>query len=53
MKAAAEIPLETIRTCIEQWPERLRRCIEKEREGGILSKIDMVRIVIMYTLQIY
>lgn len=32
VKAAAEIPLETIRTCIEQWPERLRRCIEKE--GG-------------------
>jgi len=28
----AEIPLETIRTCIEQWPERLRCCIEKE--GG-------------------
>ncbi|KAF0721301.1 Uncharacterized protein FWK35_00023996, partial [Aphis craccivora] len=32
VKAAAEIPLETIRTCIEQWPERLRRCIEKEGE---------------------
>ncbi|VVC24759.1 Hypothetical protein CINCED_3A000239 [Cinara cedri] len=31
VKAAAEISLETIRTCIEQWPERLRRCIENER----------------------
>jgi len=32
VKAAAEIPLETIRTCIEQWSKRLCRCIENK--GG-------------------
>jgi len=30
--AAAEIPLEIIRTCIDQWSERLHCCIENE--GG-------------------
>jgi len=30
------IPLETIRTCIEQWPERLRQCIKNEEGGGNL-----------------
>jgi len=32
MKAAAEIPLETVRAVTAEWPERLKACIEAE--GG-------------------
>lgn len=28
VKVVAEIPLQKIRTCIKQWPERLCRCIK-------------------------
>jgi len=28
MKPAAEIPLETVRAAIAEWPERLKACIE-------------------------
>jgi len=31
-KTAAEIPLETERAAIEEWPERLKACVEVE--GG-------------------
>jgi hypothetical protein len=31
-KAAAEIPLETVRAAIAEWPERLKACVEVE--GG-------------------
>jgi hypothetical protein len=30
VKAAAEIPLETVRAAIAEWPERLKACIEAE-----------------------
>jgi hypothetical protein len=30
MKAAAEIPLETVRAAIAEWPERLKACVEAE-----------------------
>jgi len=32
VKAAAEIPVETVRTAIAEWPERLKACVEPE--GG-------------------
>jgi len=32
VKAAAEIPLETVRAVITEWPEHLKACIEAE--GG-------------------
>jgi hypothetical protein len=32
VKAAAEIPLETVRAAIAEWPERLKSCVEVE--GG-------------------
>jgi len=32
MKAAAEIPLETVHAAIAEWPEHLKACIEAE--GG-------------------
>jgi inhibitor of nuclear factor kappa-B kinase subunit alpha len=32
VKAAAEIPLETVRTAIAEWPEHLKACVEAE--GG-------------------
>jgi hypothetical protein len=32
VKAAAEIPLETVRAAIAEWPERLKVCVEAE--GG-------------------
>jgi len=32
VKAAAEIPLETVRAAITEWPERLKACVEAE--GG-------------------
>ena len=31
MKAAAEIPLETVRAAIAEWPERLKACVEAGR----------------------
>jgi len=30
VKAAAEIPLETVRAAIAEWQERLKACIEAE-----------------------
>ena len=30
VEAASKIPIEKVRTCIEQWPERMRQCIENE-----------------------
>jgi hypothetical protein len=30
VKAATEIPLETVRAAIAEWPERLRACVEAE-----------------------
>jgi hypothetical protein len=30
VKAAAEIPLETVRAAIAEWPERLKACVEAE-----------------------
>jgi hypothetical protein len=32
VKEAAEIPLETVRAAIAEWPERLKACVEAE--GG-------------------
>jgi hypothetical protein len=32
VKAAAEIPLQTVRAAIAEWPERLKACVEAE--GG-------------------
>jgi hypothetical protein len=32
VKAAAEIPLETVRAAIAEWPARLKACVEAE--GG-------------------
>jgi len=32
VKAAAEIPLQTMRAAIAEWPERLKACVEEE--GG-------------------
>jgi hypothetical protein len=32
VKAAAEIPLETVSAAIAKWPERLKACVEAE--GG-------------------
>jgi len=32
VKAAAEIPLQTVRAAIEEWPESLKACVEAE--GG-------------------
>jgi len=32
VKAAAEVPLETVRAAIAEWPERLKACVEAE--GG-------------------
>jgi len=32
VKAAAEIPLETVRAAIAEWPERLKACVGAE--GG-------------------
>jgi len=32
MKAAAEIPLETVRAAIAEWPEHLKACVEAK--GG-------------------
>jgi len=32
LKAAGEIPLETVRTAIAEWPERLKACVDAE--GG-------------------
>jgi hypothetical protein len=32
VKAAAEIPLETVHAAIAEWPERLKACVEAE--GG-------------------
>jgi hypothetical protein len=32
VKAATEIPLETLRATIAEWPERLKACVEAE--GG-------------------
>jgi len=37
VKAAAEIPRETMHTTIPKWPERLKACVEAE--GGHLSGI--------------
>jgi hypothetical protein len=30
VKAAAEIPLQTVRAAIAMWPERLKACVEAE-----------------------
>ena len=30
VKAAAEIPLETVRAAIAEWPERLKACVEAQ-----------------------
>jgi hypothetical protein len=30
MKAAAEIPLETVRAAIAEWPEHLTACVEAQ-----------------------
>jgi len=35
VKTAAEIPLETVRATIAEWPERLKACVEAE--GGHLE----------------
>jgi len=34
VQAASEIPLETVRAAISEWPERLKACVEAE--GGII-----------------